>query len=101
MLLRLSCPLLVLCRTSCFIALKLHVLVVSFLFSGLQSIHMVTNSEHCKMRRDCFTLCYIRKPENMVIFVCIFCSELWFGQIFSGIPPHELHLVFNHIHVIR
>ena len=93
----------VLCRTSCFLALKLHVLLVGFLFSGLQRIHMLQLWNN--VRWGALALLYVlRKPENMVVvFVCMFCSELWFSQtFFSDIPPHELHMDFNHIiNVVR
>ena len=58
MLLQMRSALHVLCRTSCFLALKLHVLLVGFFPSDLQSIHMVTTMKQCKMRRACFTLYY-------------------------------------------
>ena len=92
----------VLCRTSCFLALKLHVLLVGFfslvcrVFIWLQLLNNV--------RWGVLALLYvIRKPENMVVLECMFCSELWFSQtFFSDIPPHELHMVFNHIiNVVR
>ena len=88
----------VLCRTSCFLALKLHVLLVGFfslvcrVFIWLQLLNNV--------RWGVLALLYvIRKPENMVVLECMFCSELWVRQdIFQwytstwaayGLLPHN------------
>ena len=76
MLLQVSCAFLFFYRTGCFLELKLRVLLVSFLYSGLQSIHIHMVTTLNNMRHACFML-YTREPENMVLFVCIFCSDIY------------------------
>jgi hypothetical protein len=66
MLLQVSCALLFFYRTGCFLELKLHVLLVSFLYSGLQSIHMVTTLEQYE------TCLFYVIQENLRIWYYLF-----------------------------
>jgi hypothetical protein len=66
MLLQVSRALLFFCRTGCFLELKLHVLLVSFLYSGLQSNHMFTTLEQYE------TCLFYVIQENLRIWFCLY-----------------------------
>ena len=74
MLLQVSCALLFIYIIGCFLELKLHVLLLSSLYSGWQSIHIWF--QLCK-NGACLFYVIQEKPENMVLFVCIFCSDIY------------------------
>jgi hypothetical protein len=74
MLLLVSCALLVLYRTSCFLALKYHVLLATVVFSCLQSIHMDVSPKHYKMSCVCFFTTY------PIMFVYKICSWIMVQQ---------------------
>ena len=78
MLLILSCTLLILCRMSCFVLLKSHVLLSAFVCFGLQNIHMICHMHTIYMAKMDYLFAFstLQDTGNLVVFLlCDFAQH--------------------------